>query len=167
MVQQASVVNGWGQVKPRRTITLPSGSTVVVQDLDLEVLLETGILDHVDAFTKELSVKEKREAKKEGLTDEQALEMRFLKDKERFGKMIAMVNDAVSRSVVEPRISLLAEGAAEEEGKIYAHLVPLDDRFAIFDEVCPDMGDAFPDSEEPESAVAAVGNVEELQDNSV
>lgn len=163
---QASIVGGWGQVKPRRELKLPSGSVVVVQDMDLAELLETGILEHIDIFTQELTKDELEKAQAEGKDIEKVKTEKVMKS-DKLKSSISVINDVVSRCVVEPKLHLLEKGETAEQGKIYAHLVPIEDRFVIVGEALPDMSDTFLGSEEPGEAVAAVEDGEGLSDDAI
>lgn len=163
---QAELVSGWGQAKPRRVISLPSGSKVVVHDMDLAELFETGILDNIDIFTQELTKEERERAASQGLSEESALNRKVM-ESGKLNTVLALVDSAVTKCVVDPKVHVLPEGVDPEPGKVYLSLIPMDDKFAIFDEVVPDMQDTFPDSQGSEPAVAALANGEGLPDNSV
>lgn len=153
---QASVTTGWGQIKPRRELKLSSGNIVIVQELDLAAVMMTGVMDSIDIFTQEMSAKEKKAAKAKGLSEEQALTSNLVKDISKLDKVLKTVDSVVAQGLVEPKVHLLAEGETTEEDRVYAHLIPLEDRMEIFEAVIPNLEDMFPDSEGSGDDVEAV-----------
>lgn len=160
--QSPSLPQGWGQVKSRIELGLPSGAKVLVEKIEVTDLLSLGLLDSLDTFTQKLipSAEDKDKAAQSGKTEEEIFGERVLNDIEQFADVIKVVDKVVSRSVVEPRV-LLADGDAPlDPSRVYAHLIPLEDRMAIFEAVLPDMTDTFPPGGGSSDGVATVENVE-------
>ena len=154
----------WGRAKPRKDLVLPSGARVLVEKIELTDLLSLGILDSVDSFTQKLlpdsSVPQEKKTE-EDLADQ------VLGDMNRFSDIVKVVDKVVCRAVVQPRVHPMPtdEDGNEipvQDDKIYAHLIPLEDRMAIFEEVLPEMSDTFPAGGGPAAGVEAVANVQEL-----
>ncbi|QNJ55333.1 tail assembly chaperone [Gordonia phage LittleFella] len=164
-----SVPEGWGQVKPRQVLDLPSGSKVLIKELDLPDLLNLGILDIVDQFS--------QEALPAASIKGSSAEKKFLKDlaenKGQFDKMLDVMNKVTAAAVVKPPVIYLPpapEGEPEkepEEGKVYAHLVPIEDRLAIFEKGVAGMEDLFRSREGQAQDVAAVADVQDVQQDPV
>lgn len=169
-VEDTGLVSGWGQVKPRLRLELPSGSRVLLQELEIPDLLGLGILDIVDQFSQELLPKPdpkkgKESAEKEFLAD-------LTKNKDQFNSMLDVVDKIVASAVIEPKVTYVPpvkEGEPDpllEEGKIYAHLIPIDDRMTIFEKAVAGMEDLFRSGEGQAEGVADVADGESVREDS-
>ena len=152
--------SGWGVVKPRLDLRLPSGAFVQIEPLELTELLQLGIIDSIDSFSQKLLPAVQGQASQ---LSEEELSKNVLKDASQLGGVLEVVNKVVSRAIVQPQVHVLAEDAVPEQGKLYAHLIPLEDRMAVFEAVLPDMSDTFPAGGGPADGVANVADGEVVQ----
>ncbi|UVK63825.1 tail assembly chaperone [Gordonia phage LilyPad] len=160
-----TVPAGWGQVKPTIVLDLPSGSKVKVRELEIQDLLKLGVLDIVDSFSQEALPKQTPKGS--------SVEKKFLEDvaanKDQFEKMIDVMNKITAQAVVVPPVVYVPpppEGQPEselKEGVVYAHLVPLEDRLAIFEKAVAGMEDLFRSGEGQADDVASVADVQDVQ----
>ena len=159
----AGVPSGWGQVKPGFDLELPSGALVRIERMEIADLLGLGILDSIDTFTQKLLPSEGKHGADQSA--EQELGNRIMNDLSQFSDVLEMVDKVIARAVVKPQLHLApfndnGEPLPLQDGKIYAHLVPLEDKMAIFQAVIPEMDDTFPDSDQ---SAAGVADLEDVQ----
>lgn len=142
MTETVNVKSGWG-VATDPIIELPSGSRVMVKELDIPEIIAIGVLDLVDRFSQEAVPEDdtKPKSSKEIVRD-------VTKDPERLKVMTKVANKVAAAAVVKPTVYLLADGEEVEEGKIYAHLIPFDDRMEIFAKAVAPLGSFLAAGEE-------------------
>ena len=163
--QDYAVPAGWGQVRPLQTVELPSGGRVLVRELEIQDLLNLDILDIVDSFSQEALPK----ASVKGSNSEAQFLKNVAENKDQFDKMVDVMNRVAAQAIVKPVVTYVPPpkpGEAEQEaveGKVYAHLIPLEDRLAVFNKAVAGMEDLFRDSTEQAENVGAVADVQEVQ----
>jgi len=164
--EEVFVPTGWGQVKPRTVLDLPSGSKVLIRELEIQDLLSLGILDIVDQFSQEILPKASVKGK--------SVEKKFLQDvaenSDQFEKMVDVMNKITASAVIKPSVTYapLPENGQREDldpNKVYAHLVPLEDRLQIFEKAVAGMEDLFRSGEGQTEGVAAVADEQSVPDN--
>lgn len=160
MTQKEYGSKGWGQLSEFFELDLPSGSTVLMRDLEVTELLDLGVLDIMDKFT-QLALPDL-----EGVTPDKVsdLDLKTLSDSsEDFKKIFNTIDRICARAVVKPNVSLLKEGEDPDPEKVYANLIPLNDRIAIFEEAVDNMKDLFQSGEGQAADVANLPDVQKLQ----
>jgi len=147
MSNPAFVPAGWGAVKPKFDLDLPSGARVKVEHLEITELLQLGIIDSIDSFSKKL-LPAVQDAASSGKSQEEIVGENVVKDIDQFGDVLKVVDKVVARAIVEPKVhvapkSKKGKNPELDPDKFYAHLIPLEDRMAVFEAVLPDMSDTF------------------------
>ncbi|AWY06125.1 tail assembly chaperone [Gordonia phage Suzy] len=161
------ISNGWGRVKPMMALDLPSESRVLIRELEIQDLLKMGILDLVDSFSQEILPKNTPKG--------DSAEKKFLQDlaenSGQFEKMVDVMNQIAAAAIVKPAVTYVAPpqpGSQPEDldpDKVYAHLIPLEDRLAIFEKAVAGMDDLFRTGEGQAEGVAAVADVQGVPAN--
>ncbi|AOE44832.1 tail assembly chaperone [Gordonia phage Terapin] len=166
--EELTLAAGWGQVKPHHVLDLPSGSKVLVKELEIQDLLKMGILDLVDSFSQEILPKN---TPKGGSAEKQFLQD-LAENSGQFEKMVDVMNQIAASAVAKPPVTYVAPpkpGTPAEDldpDKIYAHLIPLEDRIAIFEKAVVGMEDLFRPGEGQAEGVADMANVQGVPENS-
>lgn len=122
----------------RFDIECPSGQLCLARKLQMEDIVRLGIIDEMDMFT-EFAASMGEAAGEEG--DAAALDI--VKDKERFSKVVEIVDKVVAEVVVEPKLTrpIKKNKKGEEiplpesefkDGVIYTSYVDFNDRMHIF-----------------------------------
>ena len=124
---QASVASGWGQVKPTIELDLPSGSKVLIQELDIPKMIELGVLDQLDSFTGKVLPKEPKKGKKAKKEEEPEMP-----DGEQLGVIMTVMDKVVAAVLIEPKVEYIEDIANADPSKIYSNLIPLPDKMEIF-----------------------------------
>ncbi len=153
---------GWGRAVPARDFTTPSGGLCQVKDITIEQMIELGVLDKLDSFGKRVLPQDKPGKKKKAQSVEEAI---LEKPQDMFG-MFEAIDKVILAAVVQPKLEPKppknedgTEPELDEELR-YVHLVPMQDRVAIFKEVTPDMSAFFRDSGSQADGVADVADGE-------
>lgn len=125
----------------RFEIECPSGQLCLARKLQMEDIVRLGIIDEMDMFTEFAATMGEVDGEN---GDDAAMEV--VKDKERFSKVVEIVDKVVAEVVVEPKlqrpIKKNKRGAETplpeseyEEGVIYTSFVDFNDRMHIFSSV--------------------------------
>lgn len=125
----------------RFDIECPSGQLCLARKLQMEDIVRLGIIDEMDMFT-EFAATMGEAAGAEG--EDAALDL--VKDKERFSKVVEIVDKVVAEVVVEPKLTrpVKKNKKGEEiplpesefkDGVIYTSFVDFNDRMHIFSTV--------------------------------
>lgn len=144
-------LTGWSTEGPKRyDLKLPSGQVCLIQPLELERILEMGLIDALDTFSGSLipnNTKKKKpadRAKTKKQQDEEALAdiMGLLGDPEKFGKLKKTMDQVAVECVVKPQV--FADLGKDEEpvpGRLYVSRINFMDKMEIFSSVMDGMGD--------------------------
>lgn len=127
----------------RFDIECPSGQLCLARKLQMEDIVQLGIIDEMDMFTEfaaEMTAAS-GSAKPEDEQSEAALGL--MKDKERFAKVVEIVDKVISATVVEPRIErpvtkdrkgreIPLDPSDFKEGVVYTTYIDFADKMHIF-----------------------------------
>lgn len=126
----------------RFDIECPSGQLCLARKLQMEDIVQLGIIEEMDMFT-DFAVQMDGAAEDAKQSDDTALDL--MKDKERFAKIVEIVDKVVSATVVEPKLvrPVKMKGKKEvpldpsefEEGVVYTSYVDFTDKMHIFSTV--------------------------------
>lgn len=121
----------------RFDIECPSGQLCLARKLQMEDIVKLGIIDEMDMFT-EFAAKMGDASGADG--EAEALDI--VKDKERFSKVVEIVDKVVAEVVVEPKLTrpvkrvdgkdVPLDPSEFQEGVIYTTYVDFNDRMHIF-----------------------------------
>lgn len=125
----------------RFEIQCPSGQLCLARKLQMEDIVHLGIIDEMDMFT-EFAANMGEVADDKG--DEAAMDV--IKDKDRFAKIVEIVDKVVAEVVVEPKLVRPVKKGRKgqetplpeseyEDGVIYTSFVDFNDRMHIFSSV--------------------------------
>jgi len=175
------VNNVWAKNSPSNevdVIPLPSGQVVHARRIGLETLVRAGIVGEADQLT--MAVQEKH-FKKSKNQDQAASAM--MRDPKAFGILMEVMDRALPMIVVKPKVALhmvdLAKPAPDgsktrtlspeerEDGVIYTDQVPFADKVELINYGIGGLASLDRFREQPEGAVAAVVDGEELPSTSV
>ncbi len=143
---------------------LPSGNVCRMKRADLQAMIESGVIDSIDALTSMVQTEHVERVKK-GKTKERHIQratgvdhigpearaaIEIMKDKKRWAELESVVNAVVVQCVFEPQVLPIPahEGGPVPEGyvraeagddKFYVDEVSLTDRLAIFGEAMSDV----------------------------
>lgn len=145
-------LTGWTTEGPKSyDLKLPSGQVCLVQPIELERVLEMGLVDALDTFSAKLlptTAKGKKKpadrAKTKKQQDEEALAdiMGLLGDREKFSKLKETMDQVVVECVLKPKVYAdLPAGEEPVEGRLYVKRINFIDKMEIFSSVMDGMGD--------------------------
>ena len=167
---QVHLAEGWGQSRPEQRLELPSGSVILIRELEVEELIALGVMDKIDSFTNE-SLKEP--GKKKRKTDEEDA-LSLLKNPKKLTSLMETVDVVVQKSIVRPEVHMKPPPIKNDEGeevdapldplKIYVHRIPMVDRMEVFQRAFKSMEAFFtfrPGQEAPLGDVAEGQGVRE------
>lgn len=123
----------------RFDIECPSGQLCLARKLQMEDIVQLGIIDEMDMFTDFAATM--GQAVEDSKSDQAALDL--VKDKERFAKITEIVDKVVSTVVVEPPLvrpikkdkkgrEIPLPTAEFEDGVVYTSFVDFGDKMHIF-----------------------------------
>lgn len=169
-LNNTAVSAGWGKPKESIVLELPSGNGKVrIKDLEIPDLVRLGVLDVLDTFTKKVLPKEPGKKKK---TQDQSVADRIMQNPDQLTGMLEVIDKVIAEAIIEPKVSLRvpiegAEGQYEplDEDKIYAHLVPFEDKMEVFSRSTGSMEEYFRAGGEQTADVGAVEESEGVQRN--
>lgn len=167
MTENKYAVTGWAvQGDQQYDLQLPSGQLCLVRKLEMERIVELGIMDALDTFTNQIPMDNKKKSKKVQEGDEARAFMDMLKNKEAFAKLQNTVNTVVMDCVVQPKIHALPETNPDgdeleprDPTAVYIDALKFSDKMAIFQDVFDGMGEmsAFrPGQTDPVGTMAEV-----------
>lgn len=124
----------------RFDIECPSGQLCLARKLQMEDIVQLGIIDEMDMFT-EFAAEIGAAANEAKDGDDASLSI--VKDKERFSKVVEIVDKVVSATVVEPRIErpvtkdskgreIPLDPSDFKEGVVYTKYIDFADKMHIF-----------------------------------
>lgn len=155
---------GWGIGPVTKDLKLPSGQTCKIEMLDMERILELGLVDALDTFSSGLLpgvAKKGSKAKTKKQSDEESMAdiLGLLGDPEKFGKLKETMNKVAVECVVQPKVWADPESDQEPvEGRLYVSRIPFADRMEIFSGAMDGMAEL---GQFREGQEAGVGDVAE------
>ncbi len=153
------IPSGWGQVRPSSPLNLPSGARVLYQRLEITELIGLGVLDMVDTFTQEVLPKDDASFQ----AAQKAMAGEIMGDKDRFESVMESIYKIAAKAIVKPEVIYIDPSERKEalpEGKVFAHLIPMEDCIFVFEHSVEGMKDLFRAGEEQADAVADVADGE-------
>lgn len=153
-------LTGWGKQSKEFDIVLPSGQTCLVTKLQMEAIVELGLMNDLDSFTGSIIPDKKSSKKKSAKQEEQDTEDSFvnaLKDKTQFSKMMGTIDKVVVACVVIPAVTHVpAEGEERRDDVVYTDMIDFNDKLTIFGKVFDGLGGMEPFRPGSEPALGAV-----------
>lgn len=132
----------WGSDKgvgTTHSITVPSGQKALVLRPGVAGLIEADILHNVDALTAlvkkhidDVGPKKPQDRRKKGKKQEVEIDT-LLKDQQAMRDVLEVVNKAMVKFVIKPKVLADPEDVADrEEGNIYVSMIDINDRMFLF-----------------------------------
>lgn len=110
-------------------ITVPSGQLVLVQKLNIQVLIKSGLLQNFDSLSSTIANKHL------GATNDDVEDTIYdiLKDPKKAESLFYTIDRVTCMTVVQPEITMAPNDyTLREPGKIYTDTIDLDDKLFIF-----------------------------------
>lgn len=127
----------------RFEIECPSGQLCLARKLQMEDIVQLGIIDEMDMFTEFAADMTAAAGGAKSDEDQSEAALGLMKDKERFAKVVEIVDKVVSTTVVEPRIErpvtkdrkgreIPLDPSDFEDDVVYTSYVDFNDKMHIF-----------------------------------
>lgn len=125
-------LDSWGYVKPDRKVTLPSGASVTLRQLEIPDLVSLGVLDKMDSFTpKVLGTGKKKKNEDPAISSE------------KMADLVKVLDSIAVAAIVNPKVSPDPEDGKFVEGVRYASKIPMEDKMFVFQNSFSGMEEFF------------------------
>lgn len=145
-------------------LDLPSGATCQVRKLEMEDIIEMGLIDELDTFQSLFSDDE------EGLPEDKEDELAFAKRLASGGNFKTLkktIDKIVVQSVNQPKVEPVPDDGAVKDGVIYVDHIGFADKMAIFIVAFDGMSSMSTFREEPTSSVGTVAEKPVVEGNPI
>lgn len=123
----------WGNASVTMDFTCPSGQLCLIKKIKPEDLIKSGVIKDLNSLS--TLVKTEHLDRVEGIdpADIERVKMEVLEDDEALANVLHVINRVVCEVVVRPQIMMpLGDVTNRKQGAVYADMVDLEDRMAIF-----------------------------------